>query len=92
MSKNKNKTSLSKSKNIEEIADFWDKHDLSDFDKETHEVQFEVDLKTKKHYVALDPELVTQIRNFSKSKGLKVESLVNLWLQQKLDTMKLKST
>jgi hypothetical protein len=91
MSKNKKMTSLSKSKNIEELAAYWDTHDLSDFESETHEVQFEVDLKTKKHYVALDPELVLQIRNFSKSKGLNIESLVNLWLQQKLDTMKLKS-
>ena len=44
MKENKDKqvTSMSKAKTLEEIADFWNTHSLADHWDETHEVDFEV--------------------------------------------------
>jgi len=93
MPENRTKTtSLSKSKNIQELSAFWDTHDLADYEEETYEVEFEVNLETRKRYVALEPELLSKIRKFARLKGINIESLVNLWLQQKIDTVNHKNT
>lgn len=88
MSECKRKTSLSKSSSLRELADFWDTHDLADYENKTHEVHFDVELKTKKRYVALDPDLIPKVRKVARSRGLNVESLVNLWVQQKVGAAK----
>ena len=36
------RTSISKARTLEEIADFWDTHSLADYWDQTHEVAFEV--------------------------------------------------
>ena len=39
------RTSISKARSLEEIADFWDTHSLADYWDQTHEVTFEVRCK-----------------------------------------------
>jgi len=73
---------LSKSGSLQELAEFWDTHDLTDFEDQIHEVHFEVDIRSRKHYVAIDPDLITEVRRVAR--GLSTESLINLWLQQRL--------
>lgn len=87
MTENKT-TSLSHSSSIEELADFWDTHDATDFDDQTHEVHFEVDIRSRKHYVAIDPDLIVEVRQVAYSRSMSPESLINLWLQQRLQEMK----
>lgn len=86
MKKNK-KSSLSKSNNILEMGNFWDEHDVSNFNNKTHPVKFDVELRTKKEYVTLLPELVEKISKYARSCGVSVESLINTWLQQKIDAL-----
>ena len=38
------KSSLSKASNYDEICEFWDSHDTMDFQYQTKEVEFEIDL------------------------------------------------
>ena len=40
----KNKTSISNTTSYEEIGEFWDNHSLSDFEDQTKEVSFDVEL------------------------------------------------
>jgi hypothetical protein len=79
-------TSLSKASSLEEVADFWDAHSLADYEEQTHEVEFEV-RATRKRKVSLDPEVYEQIEAQAVSKGIQAETLINLWLSERLHSM-----
>ena len=81
---NENKMSLSRSTSLEELADFWDSHDMADFEGETEAVDMTFDLKARRHYVAIDPDLLISLRETAQTRGLTTESLINLWLQERL--------
>jgi hypothetical protein len=49
-------TSISKARTLEEIADYWDTHSLSDHWDQTHEVEFEIRAK-RRHRVTIDPDV-----------------------------------
>ena len=66
------------------MADFWDAHDATDFDDQTHEVPVEFDLRSRRHYIAIDPEVLARLRDAASARGLSAESLANLWLQERV--------
>ena len=66
------------------MALFWDEHDATEFDDQTHEVDMVFDLNVRRHFVAIDPDLLANIRQTAASRGLSTESLINLWLQERL--------
>lgn len=66
------------------MAEFWDEHDAADYHDETHPVDVTFDLRRRHHYVAIDPWLLEQLREVAAARGLHTESLVNLWLQERL--------
>lgn len=78
------RSSLSGSRSIEEMAEFWDSHDATDFENSTYEVDIEFDLRTRRHYVAIDPDVLAKLREQSSQRGIGLESLANLWLQEKV--------
>ncbi len=80
-------TSISKAYTLEEIAAFWDTHSLDDYWDQTHEVEFEVRVK-QGHRVTLDPDVYTQIRAAARDRGVMPETLVNLWLVERLQEVK----
>jgi hypothetical protein len=43
-------SSISKSSTIEEMAEFWDTHDVTDFEDDTYEVEMEFDIQFRSHY------------------------------------------
>jgi hypothetical protein len=69
---------------IEEAAEFWDNHDLADYWDLTEEVEFEVNLQRRRYLVAVDPELAEKLAVEAHSRGLSTETLINLWLNEKL--------
>jgi len=71
------KAKISQSRSIAEMAEFWDTHDATDFDDQTHEVTMEFDLRVRRHYVAIDPELLTRLRKLAQARGISLESLAN---------------
>ena len=76
-------SSISKASSIAEMAEFWDTHDATDFEAVTHEVDIEFDLKNRRHYIAIDPDVLGMLREQSDRRGIGLESLANLWLQEK---------
>lgn len=78
------KSSLSKSTTLAELAEFWDSHDATEFDDHTHPVEMRFELNQRRHYVAIDPDLLASLRQRAQMRGLSTESLVNLWLQERL--------
>ena len=73
---------------LEEIADFWDKHSTADYDDLTHEAHFEVKLREhRSEYqmtVQLLPELGETIQRQANKRGVSIETLVNVWLTEKV--------
>ncbi|MEK7274755.1 MAG: CopG family antitoxin [Candidatus Desantisbacteria bacterium] len=85
MNKNNNSqlSSISKAGTLEEIADFWDTHSLSDYWDKTHEVKFEVRAKRRRR-VTLDQEVYSRLESQAHTRGILLETLVNLWLAERL--------
>ena len=77
-----NKSSISKKKSYREIGEYWDSHDLPDDSKE---VQFSVELNSDVHYFALENVLSARLREIASKRGVSTETLVNLWLQEKVN-------
>lgn len=76
-------TSISKARTLEEIAEFWDTHSLADYWDETHEVEFEVRAEQRRR-ITLDPDVYAQLEAQSRVRGLLPETLVNLWVAERL--------
>lgn len=76
-------TSISHAATLEEIGDFWDTHSLADYADEIHEVEFEV-RAPRRHRIALDPEVYAQIEAQAQRRGISPETLINLWLLERL--------
>lgn len=80
----KSKSSLSKARSYTELGEFWDSHDLTEFWEQTKPAEFEVDLRSEVTYYALDSTLSTEVRALAERRGVAPETLLNLWVQEKL--------
>ena len=69
---------------IEEIIEFWDSHSTADYEDEMEEVSFDIKLQEEIFTVALVPELVAPLQRQAKARGVSTETLVNLWLAERL--------
>jgi hypothetical protein len=81
----KGKSTISKAQSYKEIGDFWDTHDLADYWEQTHPVEFQVDVQSEVIYYALDASLSEEVCSIAKRRGVSPETLVNLWVQEKLE-------
>jgi hypothetical protein len=80
-------TSISKASTLEEIADFWDTHSLADYWDQTHEVEFEI-RAIRRRRVTLDPDVYAQVEAQAHTRGILPETLINLWLVERLQETK----
>lgn len=80
----KNKSSISKATSYTEIGLFWDKNDITKHLKKTKTVHFDVAIESEVTYVAIEKELSNKIRKIATQKGIAGDTLVNLWMQEKL--------
>ena len=80
-------SSISKADTDEKIGEFWDTHDFTDFDDpDAPDIKFEISCA-----VPIEVELFTALEKQAHKRGVQVETLVNLWLQQKLSEQKEKA-
>ena len=80
----KRTSSISKATSYEEIGEFWDTHDLTDFEDQIREVDIETDIRVRRYYVSVDPGLMEEIGREAVSKGISSQSLVNLAIKEHL--------
>ncbi|MFA4957571.1 MAG: CopG family antitoxin [Candidatus Methanoperedens sp.] len=80
----KNKNSVSKAQSYKEIGEYWDKHDIAENWEETKPAEFEVDIKSEVTYYAVDNNLSAKVQEFARRHGVSPDTLLNLWLQEKL--------
>jgi len=84
----RSKTSLSQAKICRELGDFWDTHDLSDFWDQTKPVRMAVSLEPEADYYGVKHELSEKLTKAAVKRGISSQTLLNLWLQEKLSTTK----
>jgi hypothetical protein len=81
---NRSNSSISKAQSYKEIGKFWDTHDLADYWEQTQPVEFEVDIQSEVTYYPLDITLAAEVCSVAKRRGVSPETLLNLWVQEKL--------
>lgn len=69
---------------VNELVDFFDNHDLGEYEEAFPEAEFEVDLRRKVHLVAIDEELNNRLTEIAEQEQTPAESLVNSWLKEKI--------
>ncbi len=79
------KSSISKANSYQEIGEYWDAHDFGEVWDKTEEVKFEVDLKSDVFYYAVETSLSSKLHSIAEQRGVSAETLVNLWLQEKVN-------
>jgi hypothetical protein len=82
------KSSVSKARTYAEIGDFWDEHDLSDYWGKTRSVRADVDLESEESLYRIEKGLSESIRRAAKERGVSPHTLINLWLQEKVQKVK----
>ncbi len=83
------RSSISYAKSYEEIGEYWDTHSLDDHWDETREANFEIRAK-RRHRVTLDTEVYEQLAEEARVRGVVPETLVNLWLAERLESVVMK--
>lgn len=67
---------------IEEAADFWSSHSVAAYPSEVVDLEF--DLRGATRYVAIDGEILSRLESRAAERGISLETLINLWLQERL--------
>lgn len=70
--------------NLEDAVEFWDAHSLADYEESWKDVQCEIDIKRRTYQISLDSGLYQKLRRAARARGVSAETLVNLWLQEKV--------
>jgi hypothetical protein len=71
---------------IEELAAFWDTHDLTDFEDQLEEVTEPVFVRRKPATVeiSLKPSEIQTLKRIARSEGIEEASLLRRWIVEKL--------
>lgn len=76
-------TSLTKFDSVQDLAEFFDTHDMGNYISQMPEAEFEVDIKKRSYLVAIDGEVMKQLVEIAKSEQVSAEMLINAWLREK---------
>jgi len=84
----KSRSSLSKAGAYAEIGEYWNTHDLSKHWAKTKPVTFDVAMESEVTYYAMDKTLSEEVQEIAHRRGVSADTLVNLWIQEKLREQK----
>ncbi len=76
-------TSISSVDTLEKVGECWDTHDFADFDTDAPDVQFDVTCA-----VPIEVDLFASIEEQARKRGVSIETLVNVWLAEKMAEQK----
>jgi hypothetical protein len=75
---------LPKSDSIEQLAQFWDTHDLTEFEAELEEVAEPVFEQEATFTVHLDCQKADAVRQIAESQGCPPAQLIQLWVDERI--------
>ena len=71
----------------EEAGEFWDTHSGADYEEYMQEAHFEVDLQRSVKEVRVADHVLREVRKIARRQGITTETLINLWLQEKVASL-----
>ena len=78
------KSRLPRTDSIKKLAEFWDSHDLTDFEDELEEVTEPVFVRRTAIKVPLEAHEAEAVERMARAKGISREQLVRAWVVQKV--------
>jgi hypothetical protein len=78
------KAKLPKTDSIQELADFWDSHDVTDFEEALEEVTEPIFERGVTINVPLESRQAQAVEQMAHAKGVSREELIRAWVLQKL--------
>jgi len=72
-------------KTYEEAAEWFDTHDMSDYEDMLRPVDFHFDLRRNREWVELEREIARSVRNLAKKQNIPTRKLVNELLRERLE-------
>ena len=82
---NKQRDSLPEQFNsLDDAVEFWDTHSLADYEESWKDVQCEIDIRRRTYQISVDSSLYQKLRHAAQERGVSAETLVNLWLEEKV--------
>ncbi|MCU0568026.1 MAG: BrnA antitoxin family protein [Oculatellaceae cyanobacterium Prado106] len=66
------------------LVEFFDTHDMGDYEDQLPEADFEVEVRRDRYLVSVDGQLMNQLLEAAKGQQVSVELLVDAWLKEKL--------
>jgi len=83
MARNKSKI-MPASRSLDDLVKFFDTHDTGEYWKQLPEAHFDVNIKRRKHLIAIDAEISGKLTEIAQSKKVSSQKLVNSWLKEKI--------
>lgn len=71
-------------RSLDELVDYFDTHDMGEHLEQMPEVDIEVDIKRRRHLVAIDDDILAEVAKAAKKESVSAEELINAWLRAKL--------
>jgi hypothetical protein len=78
------KSKLPRTDSIAELAEFWDHHDISEFESELEEVAEPIFVRPGAIQLDLPPREAAAIKKLARAKGVSQEELVRSWILSRL--------
>lgn len=78
------KSAISGATSYQQMGEFWDEQDLGQVWEQTQEAQFEVELESTVAYFPVETTLAAQLRQVAQQRGVSAQTLLNLWVQEKV--------
>jgi len=78
------KKKIPKTDSIQELAYFWDTHDLTDFQDQLEEVNEKVFEPITDFKIHLQPDEAEAVSQIARSKGISYDELIKEWILEKI--------
>ena len=81
-----NQTRIPQTDSIQELAEFWDTHDLTDFEDELQEVTEPVFERRATVKIPLQPEEMRAVKELAQSRGVDCADLIRQWVLERIQS------
>jgi len=78
------RASISRASNLEEMATYWDTHDLADVWDLTQPVKADVRLLRRRYLVAIESDVLRGVRQLARRRRVSYGTLINRLLRERL--------
>jgi hypothetical protein len=79
-----NRPQIPQTDSIQELAEFWDTHDLTDFQDELEEVTEPVFERRTMLKIPLQPDEMEAVKGIAQSQGVASADLIRQWVLEKI--------